>query len=251
MQQNQGILRPQRDKKIFNFFGELNCKNETYCIPTDGPQASLWFFISLYEDWLWGNGILKQTLSGSVMSTDSHGFTRAPLSPSASPPGHQLVLSVSPQTRNPSLTSLQLHHHQAQASAFITCLGSYNDLWTCFPTFIALSNPFSLNWSSQPGDWTWVSCIAGRFFTNWTTSSVQFGHSIMSNSLWPHGLKYARPLCPTTTPRVYSNSCPLSWWYHPTISSSSPLAFNLSQHQGLFQWVSSSHQVAKVLEFQL
>ena len=53
---------------------------------------------------------------------------------------------------------------------------------------------------------------------------------------------------------VYSNSCPLSQWCHPTISSSvvpSAPAFNLSQHKGLFQRDSSSHQVAKVLEFQL
>ena len=60
--------------------------------------------------------------------------------------------------------------------------------------------------------------------------------------------------CPSLSPRDSSNSCPLSWWCHPTISSSafpSPLALNLSQHQGLFQWVGSSHQVAKVLEFQL
>ena len=51
-----------------------------------------------------------------------------------------------------------------------------------------------------------------------------------------------------------SITCPLSWWCHPTISSSfvpSPPAFSLPQHQGLFQWVSSCHQVAKVLEFQL
>ena len=51
-----------------------------------------------------------------------------------------------------------------------------------------------------------------------------------------------------------SNSCPLSWWYHPTISSSvtaSLSALNLSQHQGLFQWIGSLYQVAKVLELQL
>ena len=51
-----------------------------------------------------------------------------------------------------------------------------------------------------------------------------------------------------------SNSCPLSRLCHPAISSSvipSPLAFNLSQHQGLFKWVTSSHQVAKVLKCQL
>ena len=51
-------------------------------------------------------------------------------------------------------------------------------------------------------------------------SSVQFSHSVMSNSLWPHGLQHTRPPCPSPTPRVYSNLCPLSWWCHPTISSS-------------------------------
>ena len=51
-------------------------------------------------------------------------------------------------------------------------------------------------------------------------SSVQFRCSVMSNSLWPHGLQHARPPCPSPTPRVYSNSCPLSWWFPPTISSS-------------------------------
>ena len=42
----------------------------------------------------------------------------------------------------------------------------------------------------------------------------------MSNSLWPHGLQHTRPPCPSSTPRVYTNSCPLSQWCHPTISSS-------------------------------
>ena len=48
----------------------------------------------------------------------------------------------------------------------------------------------------------------------------QFSHLVMSNSLWPHGLQLTRPPCPSPTPRVYPNLCPLSWWYHPTISSS-------------------------------
>ena len=54
--------------------------------------------------------------------------------------------------------------------------------------------------------------------------------------------------------QILLNSGPLSWWCHLIISSSvtpSPPAFNLSQRQGIFQWVSASHQVAKVLEFQL
>ena len=50
--------------------------------------------------------------------------------------------------------------------------------------------------------------------------SVWFSCAVMSNSLWPHGLQYARPPCPLRTPGVYSNSCPLSQWCHPTISSS-------------------------------
>ena len=84
--------------------------------------------------------------------------------------------------------------------------------------------------------------------------SVKFSCSVMSNSLWPHGLQHARPTSPSPTPNGYSNWCPLTWWCiqpsHP-LSSPSPPAFNLSQHQGIFQWVSSSHQVAKVLEFEL
>ena len=50
--------------------------------------------------------------------------------------------------------------------------------------------------------------------------SVQFSHSVMSNSLWLHGLQHARPPCPSPTPRAYSNSCPSSQWCHPTNSSS-------------------------------
>ena len=76
----------------------------------------------------------------------------------------------------------------------------------------------------------------------------------MADSLWFHGLQHARPLCPPPTPGVYSNSCPWSQQNYTTISSSVvPLSscLNLSHHQGLFKWVSSLHQVAKVLELQL
>ena len=62
--------------------------------------------------------------------------------------------------------------------------------------------------------------------------SVHFSHSVMSDSLQLHGLQHARLPCPSPTPRTCSNSCPLSWWCHPTISSSvihSLPAFNLSQ----------------------
>ena len=53
--------------------------------------------------------------------------------------------------------------------------------------------------------------------------SVQFSHSVVPNSFRPHGLQHARPPCPSPTSGVYSNSCPLSQRYHPTISSCRPL----------------------------
>ena len=49
---------------------------------------------------------------------------------------------------------------------------------------------------------------------------VQFSCSVESDSLWPHGRQHTRPPCPSPAPRACSDSCPLSWWYHPTISSS-------------------------------
>ena len=51
-------------------------------------------------------------------------------------------------------------------------------------------------------------------------NSVQFSHSVVSDSLWPHELQHARLPCPSPTPRVHSNSCPSSRWCHPAISSS-------------------------------
>ena len=50
--------------------------------------------------------------------------------------------------------------------------------------------------------------------------SLQFRCPVMSDSLWPHGLQHARPPCLSPTSGVHSNSCPLSWWCHPTIPSS-------------------------------
>ena len=47
-----------------------------------------------------------------------------------------------------------------------------------------------------------------------------FSHSVVFNSLWPHGLQHTRLPSPSPSPRLCSNLCPLSWWCHPTISSS-------------------------------
>ena len=79
-----------------------------------------------------------------------------------------------------------------------------------------------------------------KTYTKWSKlgvflDSVLFRHSVVSDSLWPHGLQHTRLPCPSPTPRACSNSWTSSLWCHPTmhpLSSPSP-AFNLSQHQGL------------------
>ena len=59
-----------------------------------------------------------------------------------------------------------------------------------------------------------------RLITQYFHSSLQFSSSVVSDSLRPHELKHTRPPCPSSTPGVHPNPCSLSWWCHPTISSS-------------------------------
>ena len=83
---------------------------------------------------------------------------------------------------------------------------------------------------------------------------VVFSHSVMSDSLWPHGLQHTRPPCPSPTPGVYSNSCPLSRWCHPTISSSvvtSSSHLQSSPASGSFPVSQFFVSDGQVLEFQL
>ena len=72
--------------------------------------------------------------------------------------------------------------------------------------------------------WKYLTCFSTlswkSIFEVGTLSSVKFSHSVVSDSLRPHESQHARPPCPSPTPGVYSNSCPLSWWCHSTISSS-------------------------------
>ena len=92
--------------------------------------------------------------------------------------------------------------------------------------------------------------------TYFSLRSVQFSHSVVSDSLRTHGLQHARPPCASPTPRVYSNSCPLSQWCHPTISSSVvPFSSHLQPFpaSGSFpmsQFFEFFGHLAKVLEFQ-
>ena len=65
-------------------------------------------------------------------------------------------------------------------------------------------------------------------YTKLNQLSVQFSCSVVSDSLRSHGLQHARPPCPSPTPGVYSNSCSLSWWCHPTISFCHPLLLSPS-----------------------
>ena len=91
-------------------------------------------------------------------------------------------------------------------------------------------------------------CLLGLLHLIWSYFqfiSIQFSCSVMSNSLWPHGLQHARTPCPSPTPGVHSNSRPLSPWYHPAISSfvvpftSCPQSLSASgyfQTSQLFAW---------------
>ena len=93
-------------------------------------------------------------------------------------------------------------------------------------------------------------------FSSVQSSSVQFSRSVASDSLRPHGLQHTRLPCPSPTPGVYSNSCPLSRWCHPTISSSVvPFSSCLQSFPApgsfqMCQFFASGDQSIRVLEIQ-
>ena len=154
-----------------------------------------------------------------------------------------------------------------------TCLWhKYTDLhpqgWYCFNKVIKESLTF--HWTVlemltfTPGlsysypDLSITSCMeassrTGQHLCVALSDSAQFSRSVVSDSLWPHGLQHARLPCPSPTPGAYSNSCPLCWWCHPTISSSVvPFSSCLQSFpaSGSFQMNQFSNHVAKVLAFQ-
>ena len=73
-----------------------------------------------------------------------------------------------------------------------------------------------------PSKWTLLKCwyIKQTIAFPYKFTACMFSHSVVSDSLQPHGLQHARFPCPSPSPKVCSNSCPLSWCCHPTISSS-------------------------------
>ena len=85
--------------------------------------------------------------------------------------------------------------------------------YCCFP----FTTVFPGRLCIQPTPPPWQKCIYINYSEFFCTSSVQFSHSVVSDSLWSPGLQHARPPCPSPTPRVYTNSCPLSRGYHPAV----------------------------------
>ena len=77
---------------------------------------------------------------------------------------------------------------------------------------------FLSGWFIHSSEWSFeVTYFMLLSISPFQVCSVQSSHSVVSDSWQPHGLQNARPPCPSPTPRVYSNSCPLSQWCHPTI----------------------------------
>ena len=116
-----------------------------------------------------------------------------------------------------------------QQSESAICIHNFPLFWISFPF-------------RSPQHWLEFPVLYRRF------SLVQFICSVVSESLRPHGLQHARPPCPSPTPRVYSNSCPLSQWHHPSIS---PSVIPFSSFLQFFPASGSfpSHQVAKYCSF--
>ena len=96
---------------------------------------------------------------------------------------------------------------------------SYPTLSAIYPKVDMLDPMVILFWFFKETAILFSMTVAHCTFPS-VVSSVQFSHSVVSNSLWPHGLQHARPPCPSPTPGPCSNSCPLSRWCHPTISTS-------------------------------
>jgi len=151
----------------------------------------------------------------------------------------------------PSLGSHRVRHNWSDlaAAAFLDCLG------------VDITAVTQMNRDSMiPGVFPNLSCYCQYLTFSavekvlvFLFSSVQFSRSVVSDSLWPHEPQHTRPPCLSPTPKVYQTH--VHWvgdaiqTSHP-LSSPSPPALSRSQHQGLLKWLSSSHQVAKILEFQ-
>ena len=138
------------------------------------------------------------------------------------------------------------------------CTYDYNKIWQVLSSaadFFLTRTKFKWQCLYVASPQWWDKITASCYTPDWILySSVQFSRSVMPDSLRPHGLQHTglpvhHQLPEFTQTHVHGVSDPIQP-SHP-LSFPSPPALNLSQHHGLFKWVSSSHQVAKILEFQL
>ena len=130
-------------------------------------------------------------------------------------------------------------------------------VWRMLCIFLFNSWPF---WSFSSKEMSGSHCVFSEDRTPGLRGSrppepelLLFSGYVLPDSWGLHRLQHTRLPGPSPSPEVRSNSCPLSQWCHPTVSSSFISFSSWLQslpHQSLFQWIRSSHQVAKVLEFQ-
>ena len=152
-----------------------------------------------------------------------------------------LGIHAKPKERSSCATSSTAAHSRGKRAAYSLATGPR--LSALAPVADGIHHPPSPA-SGGPGPWGRPLHLQGAF----QFSSVQFSHSVVSDSLRPHGLQQARSPCPSKTPGAYSNSCSFSRWCNP-LSFSSPPALNLPWHQGLFQWVFQFSSVAQSCPF--
>ena len=134
------------------------------------------------------------------------------------------VLGTTIQSMRTSLVSQMVKHLLTMWRTWVWSLGQEDPLEKEMATHSS-TLAWEISWTEEPG--RLQSMGSQRVRHDWVTKLslsyaqwVQFSLSVMSDSLPPHGLQHARLPCPSPTPRDCSNSCPLSQWWHPTISSS-------------------------------
>ena len=149
-----------------------------------------------------------------------------------------LLLLLSVTQSCPTLcSSMDLQHARfpCPSPSPRVCSNAYPSVMPSNHLILSSASPPTFSLSQHQGLFQWVGSshqvakvlelqFQHQFF-QWIFSESE-SHSVMSDSLWPHGLQHARLFCPSLSPRVYSDSCPLSWWCYPTISSSvTPFSF--------------------------
>ena len=177
------------------------------------------FFILVYTFGTYSLSILTAGYPGEI---EVHNQTKACDDPlEVMPPGKSLPCP--PRSLSPLISlwdALDISCCQDNVLCtvcMLNCVRPFATPWTTssgisqarIPEWVSISYSRVSSQASQP---TCVSCKI--------ISSVHFSLSVVSNSLQPHGPQHARPSCPSPTPRAYPNSCPVSRWCHPTISSS-------------------------------